>query len=122
MKLNTDDISKGKLDGETVWVCDFRFDDYSNKPIRKVKPVEAVIKSGSTSKENGYGSLSHFVKKKDMKTIIKLNDNSYRCTPLAVFDNQEECEKHYEKQKIEAQEGFNAHIKYLQENFEGYLK
>ena len=107
MKLNIKDIANGKLDGKTVYICDLRYNDYSNKPIRQVKPTKVLIRSNSETNTRVYYSESHFIpfNKKDepIKTkVIKPYDNtgyrSYTGEPLNAFDTLEECEKHYKKQ------------------------
>lgn len=50
MEYNTKEIADGKHNGKEVWICDFRYTDSNNKPIRHVKPTKAMIMSQITIK------------------------------------------------------------------------
>lgn len=94
--------------GETVWICDYRFTDISQKPIRHVKPTEAIIVSNDDLPKNKtvYYSTIHFrpIGKKGtpLKQIISPYDNtgfrSFTGTSLNIFLRKEECVNHYVKQ------------------------
>ena len=105
MKIKTEEITEGEHDNYCVWICDFRLNDPSNKPIRHIKPMKVFVRSNTETKKNIYYSNSHFVKLKKngdlSSTIIALFDNTgYRCntgTALQVFDNKRECRECYEQ-------------------------
>lgn len=106
MQIDIKDVISGKLDGRVVWICDFRFKDISNKPIRHIKPKEVLIRSNKEVTKRVYYSESHFSeinsKGLPVKTsIIPPYDNtgyrSYRGVALNVFDNKEECVAMYNK-------------------------
>lgn len=107
MKIETKEISDGKLDGSIFYVCDYRYNDISDKPIRAIIPTKVIVKSNSELPKNKriYYSNSHFVKmtgEKETSTIIALFDNtgfrSRTGTPLNVFTEELECKKFFNKQ------------------------
>lgn len=101
-------VKNGELNGEIVWICDFRYSDISNfKPVRHVKPTKVLIRSNSETKKRIYYSKSHFVElNKDGKPlnskIHNLYDNtgyrSFTGTPLNIFFTEKECVKCYNEQ------------------------
>lgn len=104
MKIETDLIADGKMDGEYVWICDYRLKDPSNKPIRAVKPQKVLVRSNGETKKGVYYSDSHFVALKSdgsptSSKIIGLFDNtgyrSYRGVPVNVFTTEMECRDMY---------------------------
>lgn len=119
MKIDIAKVRSGLRDGEVVYVCDYRYNSFSSKPIRHIKPTKVLIRSNNKIKKNIYYSESHFVKlnKKgeETSTIISLFDNtgfrSNTGTPLAVFDNVRECQLHYIKQCEIVQEDLEAYLK-----------
>ena len=105
MNIDIEKIKSGSMDGQTVYVCDYRRPDLSKKPVRSVAPQAVIIKSNSDLQKgkNIYYSESHFkaVGKngKELSKIIPLFDNTgfrfHEGTPLKVFDNIDECVKCY---------------------------
>ncbi len=107
--INIQDIRDGKLDGQYIWICDFRFKDFRNKPIRNVKPQKVLVRNNSELNKNKiiYYSSSHFIalNKKDepiKSKVIGLFDNtgfrSYTGIAVNCFETEEECRKCYGKQ------------------------
>lgn len=99
MKIDIEKIRSGSMDGEYVYICDYRRTDLSKKPIRNVPPTKVMIRSNEETKKRIYYSNSHFVSlKKDgtaSSKVIGLYDNTgfrtFTGTPLKVFDNELEC-------------------------------
>lgn len=97
-------IANGSMNGKIVWVCDLRYNNYNEKPIRNVPPTEVVVVDNQGKKV--YYSHSHFrTLKKDgtpSSKVIKPFDNtgfrSYTGVPINVFDNKEECVAKYKEQ------------------------
>lgn len=94
------------MDGKTVWICDYRINNFDEKPIRKVLPQKVVIRSNAETKKRVYYSESHFAplskKGQPLKKVIPLFDNTgfrYRTgTPLNVFTTEKECRSHFLEQ------------------------
>ena len=97
-------VANGSMDGATLWVCDLRYKDYTQKPIRNVPPTKVVVVANGTTKV--YYSQSHFrTLKKDgtaSSKVIKPYDNtgfrSYTGEPLNVFETEGECVAKYREQ------------------------
>tara|TARA_B100002019_G_C21105643_1_gene515784 strand:+ start:203 stop:622 length:420 start_codon:yes stop_codon:yes gene_type:complete len=97
--LDIEDIAKGNMDGEVVYICDYRQPDLSNKPIRKQPPTRALIVSNSETNKRIYYSESHFrpfgKNEKLLSKVIPLFDNtgyrSFTGNPLYVFKTHQEC-------------------------------
>ena len=108
MRISTDEVTDGSLDGERVWICDYRRQDPLKKAQRSVPPtlVEVVSNELLPANKTIYYSESHFrpVSSKGvvLSKVIPLYDNtgyrSYAGIPLNVFDNYEECVAHYNLQ------------------------
>lgn len=91
--------------GKRVWICDYRFNDIAQKPIRHVKPTEVLIVSNDDLPKNKivYYSEIHFkpIGKtgKTLKQIIAPYDNTgYRSstgTSVNIFLSESECVEHY---------------------------
>ena len=105
--IETQEIRDAKWDGKIVWICDFRYNDYSNKPIRSIKPSKVLVRNNSKTTRTIYYSESHFIglnkNNEPLKSkIITLFDNtghrSYTGVALNCFETEEECVKHYKKQ------------------------
>ena len=135
MKVDTKEITDGNLDGQVFWVCDFRFNEYSEatKPLRHVKPTEVIVVCNESLPKNKtvYYSESHFLplnKQGDpikSKIIAPFDNTGYRAltgTPLNIFTDEAECKSHYKKQcddiiellksrQVKANEFFNSEIK-----------
>lgn len=87
--------------GNTVWVCDYRYNDLSlSKPIRHVPPVEVEIWSNDDLPKNKrvYYSSIHF-RPIGKKTVIAPFDNtgyrSYTGVSLNVFLTEDEAKNYY---------------------------
>jgi hypothetical protein len=99
MEIDISNIRNGSMNGEIVFICDYRRPDLDKKAIRNVPPTKVMIRSNSETKKRIYYSESHFVTlKKDgspSSKVIPLFDNtgfrSYTGEPLKVFDNEAEC-------------------------------
>ena len=118
MKIKASEISDGEWDGKTVWICDLRYDDYANKPIRHVPPKEVTVRSSSETKQHTYYSNSYFSDlKKDgspKQNVIKLFDNTgfrWRTgTPLQAFTTEEECRAAYQELATKALSGLDTYL------------
>lgn len=104
-------IDKDQVEiGKDYWVCDFRYTNYTDKPIRHVKPckVQAVHVSETPKYRRIYYSDYFFrpygKSGKLLQQVIPVVDNTgYRHrsgTPLSIFDNYEECKKAYDTMAI----------------------
>lgn len=126
MEIDSHKISDGSKDGQMVWICDLRYDNYNEKPIRHVRPTHVLVRSNSETTKKIYYSSSHFVelnkKGEPVNSKVKgLFDNTgFRGrtgTPLRVFDNEADCKKAYTKQVAAAVKGMtdykNEHIKMI---------
>jgi hypothetical protein len=112
--INTKDITEGKLNGQMVWICDYRFDDYSNKPIRSIKPTQVLIRDNDETTKTIYYSTSHFIQIDSKGNLLKskiigvYDTTGYRSYPgIAVncFRTKKECDTFYKKQINEAIKG-----------------
>jgi hypothetical protein len=111
-------ITNGEMNDVKVWICDLRYTDYSNKPIRNIKPIEVLVRSNSETSKRVYYSESHFVefnkKGEPLKSKIKApfdgtGYRSYAGVSLNCFDNEKECVNHYKKQVKIAIKGLEEH-------------
>lgn len=118
-------ITNGEMNGIKVWICDLRYTDYSNKPIRNIKPVEVLVRSNDETNKRIYYSESHFVelnkKGEPLKSKIKApfdgtGYRSYAGVALNCFDNEKECVKHYKKQVKIAIKGLEEHRECIAES------
>lgn len=116
--INTKEIADGKHNRKIVWICDLRYKDYDDKPIRHIKPTRVIIRSNIETTKRIYYSDSHFCKlnsKDNILTsqVIALFDNTgYRClsgTALNVFDNKGACIRYYKKLCKKAISGLENH-------------
>ncbi len=105
--MDIQSIKSGKNNGQIVWICDLRYNDYSNKPIRHIKPTRVLIRSNSEINKTIYYSDSHFVALNNKDEIVKskvfsLYDNtgfrSFTGVALQVFETEQECMDAYRKQ------------------------
>lgn len=129
MRIEIEKILDGSYLWAELWVCDLRFHNYSQKPIRHVKPQLVVVRSNEETNITTYYSDYHFaIKSKDgyKKAIIKVFDNTgfraYTGVALAVFDNEIECKEFYQQQVKECREGFALYLQELQKDFDKLLK
>lgn len=103
-KIGIESIVNGSMDGSKAWVCDLRYNDYTQKPIRNVPPTEVIVVPNGGKQV--YYSNSHFrTLKKDgtaSSKAIKPYDNtgfrSYTGEPLNVFETEEECVAKYKEE------------------------
>lgn len=130
MRIDTNKaFLEGSHTGKEVWICDLRFNDYRDKPIRHVKPMLVTVRSNGEINETIYYSDVHFAVKDTKgnfkKQIVKVFDNTgqkaYTGVPLNVFDNQKECEDFYAQQVEVAKNGFENCINGLRDRFEKML-
>lgn len=100
--ISPSDVANGSLDGQIVWVCDYRFNDFNNKPIRHVPPTKAIIVAAGSEKINYSNSYfmalnEHGAVKKSKK--IKLYDatgwRSFPGIPLNIFTTEQACKDKY---------------------------
>lgn len=105
MEYQSRDVSNGSLDGQHVWICDMRYNDPNNKPVRHVKPQRVLVRSNAdTPKLVTYYSASHFVVLKAdgtpsaSQTLGLVDNTGYRTIsgkPVRIFDNPGECTSAY---------------------------
>jgi hypothetical protein len=109
MKIDLKEMTEGSnLVGKLVWICDYRREDLGKKAIRHVRPQEVLVRSNSELPENKrvHYSNNHFVsltkKGTPSSTVIPVFDTtgyrSFEGVALNIFDNQQECIEHYNKQ------------------------
>jgi len=117
-KIDINNITSGSMNGQTVWVCDFRYTDFDNKPARYLKPTQVLVRSNDAISKTIYYSDSHFVglnaKGEPVASkIIAPYDNtgfrSYKGIPINCFKTEKECIAHYKKQIRIALKGLNEH-------------
>ena len=121
--MQEENLAKGMHDGEVLWVCDLRYRDYADKPIRHIKPTKVLVRSNKKleGKKKIYYSDSHFVAfgkgDKLTKKVIALFDNTgYKWrtgTSLRCFDNEQECIKCYNRQVRDAVAGMIVYRDYV---------
>ena len=118
--IDPKEVAEGKMDGEIVWVCDFRYDNYGEKPIRKILPTKVMVRSNSESIRTFYYSESHFArlskKGEPLKSkLIALVDNTgYRNRsgqPLWIFPDEKSCVHQFNLLVDAAKEGMKNYIK-----------
>lgn len=112
------DYKDNVIIGEEVWICDYRYNDIDNKPIRHIQPKKVVVVSNEDLPKNKtvYYSEFHFkaIKEngKPSSTIIAPFDNtgfrSFTGESLNIFYSEDECRKHYKKQCKENLKKFEA--------------
>jgi len=103
MKLEPKEVAEGKYIGQELWICDYRYKDFNNKPIRHIKPTKVICVSTEETTKTVHYSNCFFREVGKKSSIIKLYDNTgYRTfpgIPLQVFTTEEECVSKYEEQK-----------------------
>lgn len=113
MKLEAKEIAVGKYIGQELWVCDYRYDNFGNKPIRHVRPTKVnCVSIDETNKRVNYSEC--FFREGDKKSsLIKLYDNTgYRTfpgIPLQSFTTEQECRKAYDSAKKKLREEFQKY-------------
>jgi len=103
--INIQDISDGGYNGKMVYICDYRFNDVNDKPIRFIIPQKVLVVSSKDVDKRIYYSDSCFLvlNKKDepTKKIISIFDNtgfrSFPGIPCKVFSTMEECTTEFKK-------------------------
>lgn len=96
-------------DHKFLWVCDYRYKDISNKPIRHVKPTIVAVVHNSKTKKRVYYSEYHLApigkKGQVLKQVIPIFDNtgyrSYTGVPLQMFTTEIECIAAYKELQSE---------------------
>lgn len=126
--LNLNPDVAENFDTMDFWVCDFRYDDYGNKPIRHVEPtlVRASTNENLPKNKKVYYSDHHFrpVGKNGLPTakIIAPYDNtgfrSYTGKSLNIFLTEKECRAHYVALCVTAIEGLTDYKNSLTENID----
>lgn len=97
--IDIKDIIEGKYNGKMVYICDYRFKDINDKPIRFIPPQKVLVVSSEDVNKKIYYSDSCFLvlnkKGEPTNKVIVVFDNtgfrSFRGIPCKVFDNMEEC-------------------------------
>jgi hypothetical protein len=115
MKINVKDITNGGTYlNKDVWVCDLRFNNCLEKPIRKVEPIKVSVQNTALVKKTIYYSdnaLVPYNKKGELNfnQAFGIYDNtgfrSYPGVPLEIFDSEKECVERY---KILAQDAIEG--------------
>ena len=105
--IDIKEIVDGKRNGDVIWICDFRYNDYSNKPIRKIFPTKVLIQDNSEINKTIYYSKSHFIgldkfgNKLKSKIISVFDNTGYRSfpgIPIKCFETEEECNIYFKNQ------------------------
>lgn len=109
------DVTEGKLNNQIVWICDYRYNNYGEKAIRKITPKKVLIRDNSETKKRIYYSKSHFIalNKKDeplKSKVYGVYDNtgyrSFPGVPLNCFKTEKECIAHYNTLLKTVSDGF----------------
>lgn len=104
-------IESGEVNiGDKVWICDYRFDDPTNKPMRNIAPQQVFIMDKSSTKKRIYYSDFYFApisaKGTPLATVIAPFDNTgfrgYTGISVNVFLDEKDCREHFVKQCEEA--------------------
>ena len=117
MKLDTKEVREGKYIGQELWICDYRYTDFNNKPIRHVPPTKVNCLSIKDTDKRVYHSECFFREGNKKSSLIRLFDNTwYRMNPetgtaLNVFTMEEECRKYYLAQKKKLRKEFQEYKK-----------
>lgn len=110
MELEHKEVANGKYIGQELWVCDYRYIDFDNKPIRHVKPTKVNCVSINETNKRVHSSECFFREGEKKSSIIKLYDNTgYRGTPLKVFTTEVECLEEYSAQKKKLRKEFQKY-------------
>ncbi len=107
---------------ETVWICDYRHLNISEKPIRHVKPTKGML----TSKPCAYIGYRYtfvpFKKNGELKAKpISLYDNTSWPTFVRVFSTEDECRKCYKEMAKIVLDDFEHFLNNTQHQF-NFLK
>jgi len=83
--------------GNDVYICDYRYDDFSKKPRRHIKPTKVKIFDVSDAKKKIYYS-SIFFKTENGREIGPYDNTGYRSyagVAVNVFASKEEANEYY---------------------------
>jgi hypothetical protein len=117
-KIDINNITSGAMNGQMIWVCDFRYTDFDNKAARNLKPTQVLVRSNSAISKTIYYSESHLVglnaKGEPVASkVIGPYDNtgfrSFKGVPINCFETERECIAYYKKQVKAALKGLNEH-------------
>jgi len=118
--------------GQVVYICDYRFIDINNKPIRHVKPTKVMVVDNSELPKNKtvYYSETHFrpftkTGKVSNKIIAPFDNTGYRYRTggcVNIYDNMEECIEKYNKQCELAINELNVGKTNAIDRFDGLIK
>jgi hypothetical protein len=110
----------------TVWICDNRYDDYANKPIRHIPPTKVVTVSNNDLPANKkiYYSKYHFRPVTNKGTmgsrIIASFDNTgfgvKTGVSLHIFLTEKECKEKYVELCDTALQGLYEHLRLVTKN------
>ncbi len=106
MEIDIKKITNGDMNGQYVWICDYRPSKTGihAKPVRHVKPQKVLVVDTDEVRKKIYYSQSCFLglnKKGEplkSKAIVVFDSTGYRTytgIPVCVFDNEKECNKKY---------------------------
>lgn len=113
MKLDTREVANGKYIGQQLWICDYRYNDFNNKPIRHIPPTKVNCLSIKETDKRVYYSECFFREGEKKSSLIKLFDNTgYRSFPgvaLQVFTDEEECRNAYNLTRKKLKEEFKIY-------------
>lgn len=97
--------------GDRLWVCDFRYEDINQKPIRNVPPQEVALINNTQLPEGKkvYYSDFHFraltkTGQVSAKVIAPYDNTGYRSftgVSINIFKTEEECWNCYRRQAAE---------------------
>lgn len=108
MRIDISEITNGSYEGKHVFICDLRYRNLDEKPIRKVLPQEVFVRSNEETKRKIYYSGYHFcglnkkgepLKSKIIPPFDGTGFRMYAGEPVNVFSDRDSCLKHFEKQK-----------------------
>lgn len=97
--IDIKDVMNGKYNGKMIYICDYRFNDVNDKPIRFILPQKVLVVSAKDVDKRIYYSESCFLalnkKGEPTSKVIPVVDNtgfrSISGTPCRTFETMEEC-------------------------------
>ena len=102
MEYDIEELKKVGYSGLRFWVCDYRFRNIDQKPIRAVTPTEAIYtyeKGTSSSYDKLYFKAISSKTGVVLSKLISIYDNTaYSSELLHVFDTEAECREFFAKQ------------------------
>lgn len=116
-KVEAQSVMNGRCNGKDLWICDLRYNDYSDRPIRHVKPQLVRVRDNSETKKTIYYSRSFFspLKKNGepyAKVIAVVDNTGFRMrsgTAVEIFTTEEECRECYNEMVRAAIAGLESH-------------